>query len=212
MNSILSKNLQALADFSPKPLYVVGGAVRDFLSQRQAPVLDLDLSSPMLVEEFLPIAEQFGFKATAVYKQTGTIKLKDEQGQDYEYTCFRSDKYVRGIHTPTEIFFTEDIELDCRRRDFTANAIYYDIKQGIFVDPLNGIEAIKRKKLITVDNPEKVFGEDGLRLMRLARQTAQLGFTPDEQTLAGAKKKAKLIRDISVERIYTELLAILHAD
>jgi tRNA nucleotidyltransferase (CCA-adding enzyme) len=164
------------------------------------------------VDEFLPIATQFGFTAVAVYKQTGTVKLKDEFGQDYEYTCFRSDKYVRGIHTPTEIFFTEDIELDCRRRDFTANASYYDIKQGVFVDPLNGIEAIKRKKLITVDNPEKVFGEDGLRLMRLARQTAQLGFTPDEQTLAGAKKNAKLIRDISVERIYTELLAILHAD
>ena len=166
----------------------------------------------MPVDEFLALATQFGFTAVAVYKQTGTVKLKDEFGQDYEYTCFRSDKYVRGIHTPTEIFFTDDIELDCRRRDFTANAVYYDIKNECFVDPLSGIEAIKLKKLITVDNPEKVFGEDGLRLMRLARQAAQLGFSPDEATLAGAKKNASLIRDISAERIYTELLSILHAD
>ena len=60
MNAILNENLQALANFSQKPLYVVGGAVRDFLSNRQAPTLDLDLSSPMLVEEFLPIAENSG--------------------------------------------------------------------------------------------------------------------------------------------------------
>lgn len=212
MNAILNKNLQALADFSPKPLYVVGGAVRDFLSERQAPTLDLDISSPMLVDEFLPIAEKFGFKATAVYKQTGTLKLRDEQGQDYEYTCFRSDKYVRGTHTPVEIFFTEDITLDCRRRDFTVNAIYYDIKNTKFVDPLNGIDAIKEKRLTTVDNPKKVFGEDGLRLMRLARFSAQLGFTPDENALLGAKKNAQLIRDISPERIFTELSAILLAD
>ena len=212
MNAILNENLLALANFSPKPLYVVGGSVRDFLSKRQAPVLDLDLSSPMRVEEFLPIAEKFGFQVTAVYKQTGTLKLKDERGQDYEYTCFRSDKYVRGLHSPVEIFFTEDIELDCRRRDFTVNAIYYDIKNGRFVDPLNGITAIEEKRLTTVDNPEKVFGEDGLRLMRLARFSAQLGFSPDEQTLLGAQKNASLIRDISPERIFTELTAILHAD
>ena len=212
MNAILNENLQALANFSQKPLYVVGGAVRDFLSNRQAPTLDLDLSSPMLVEEFLPIAEKFGFKATAVYKQTGTVKLRDQLGQDYEYTCFRSDKYVRGLHSPAEIFFTEDISLDCRRRDFTVNAIYYDIKNAKFVDPLNGIDAIKEKRLTTVDNPEKVFGEDGLRLMRLARFSAQLGFTPDESTLLGAKKNAALIRDICPERIFTELSAILIAD
>ena len=212
MKAILNENLKELAKFSKKPLYIVGGAVRDFLLKRQAPVLDLDLSSPMRVEEFLPIAEQFGFRATAVYKQTGTLKLRDEHGQDYEYTCFRSDKYVRGLHSPVEIFFTEDIALDCRRRDFTVNAIYYDIKNDAFVDPLNGIEALKEKRLTTVDNPEKVFGEDGLRLMRLARFSAQLGFSPDEQTLLGAKKNSSLIRDISPERIFTELSAILQAD
>lgn len=212
MKAILNENLRALADFLPKPLYVVGGAVRDFLYQRRAPVLDLDLSSPMLVEEFLPIAEKFGFRATAVYKQTGTLKLKDEQGQEYEYTCFRSDKYVRGLHSPVEIFFTQDIELDCRRRDFTVNAVYYDVKNDKFVDPLKGIDAIQEKRLTTVDNPEKVFGEDGLRLMRLARFAAQLGFSPDEQTLLGAQKNAALIRDISPERIFAELSAILHAD
>lgn len=212
MKALLSENLRLLAENLPKPLYVVGGAVRDFLCQRQAPKLDLDLSSPTPVDELLPVAEKFGFTAVAVYKQTGTVKLKDGFGQDYEYTCFRSDKYVRGVHTPTEIFFTDDIFLDCRRRDFTTNAVYYDIKNDRFVNPLNGIQAIEKKLLVTVDNPEKVFGEDGLRLMRLARQAAQLGFSVEEKTMLGAQKNAALIRDISAERIFTELNAILHAD
>ncbi len=212
MREILPQKLHLLAKNAPKPLYVVGGAVRDFLSGLASDNADLDLSSPMRVEEFLPIAEKSGFHPVAVYKNTGTVKLKDNSGEDYEYTCFRSDKYVRGLHTPAEIFFTEDILLDAKRRDFTANAVYYDIAKNELVDPLNGIAAIREKRLTTVDAPEKVFGEDGLRLMRLARQAGQLGFTPDNQTVAGAKKNADLILDISPERIFTELTAILHAD
>ncbi len=212
MREILSEKLYILAQNCPKPLYVVGGAVRDYLSGFGSTTSDLDLSSPMLVEEFLPIATEFGFKPTSVYKNTGTLKLKDETGESYEYTCFRSDKYVRGVHVPVETFFTDDILLDAKRRDFTANAVYYDIKKEEFIDPLDGMIAIKEKRLTTVDLPEKVFGEDGLRLMRLARQSGQLGFTPDAATVQGAKTNAKLINDISPERIFTELELILTAD
>jgi tRNA nucleotidyltransferase (CCA-adding enzyme) len=80
------------------------------------------------------------------------------------------------------------------------------------VDPLDGIAAIKEKRLTTVAPAHKVFGEDGLRLMRLARQAACLGFTPDEECLSGATDNAHLIDDITPERIYTELLQILSAD
>ena len=63
-----------------------------------------------------------------------------------------------------------------------------------------------------MDNADKVFGEDGLRLMRLARQVATLGFSPDTECVLGAQKNCALILDISPERIFTELRAILHAD
>ena len=102
--------------------------------------------------------------------------------------------------------------MDARRRDFTANAIYYDIKNDEIVDPLDGVTAVQEKRLTTVADSEKVFGEDGLRLMRLARQAACLGFTPDEACLSGAKQNAHLIDDISPERIFTELTHILSAD
>ncbi len=210
MLKILPQELKNLAQAMPVPLYVVGGSTRDFLAGLTPAVHDWDICAPLPAEEFSKIATENGFSVRAVYKNTGTVKLEKKFG--YEYSSFRSDKYVRGVHVPTEIFFTDDVNLDAKRRDFTANAVYFDIVKGEYVDPLGGIPAIQEKRLTTVDDPKKVFGEDGLRLMRLARQTAQLGFTPDENCLSGARENAALIADISPERIFEELLLILSAD
>lgn len=211
MREIIPKELKRLATFCPKPLYVVGGSVRDYLSGKHATTQDWDICSPMPAEQFSAIAQECGYTVQSVYRNTGTVKLKVGD-TDCEYSCFRSDKYVRGTHVPVEIFFTEDIALDARRRDFTANALYYHVQANTFVDPLHDIACIREKRLTTVDNPSKVFGEDGLRLMRLARQAAQLGFSPDENCLRGATEHAALILDISPERIFAELVAILNAE
>lgn len=213
MRKILPENLIKLADACPAPLYVVGGSVRDFLSGAPFPERpDWDLCSPAREEDLISAAEACGFAVRAVYPHTGTVKLQDGRGQEYEFTRFRSDKYVRGIHTPAEIEFTDDIVCDARRRDFCANAVYYDVKAGVFADPLGGMADIAAKRLRTVREAERVFGEDGLRLMRLARISAQTGFAPDRECLEGAAKWSALIRDIAPERIFAELRALLHAD
>lgn len=214
MRALLPESLLRLADNCPTALYVVGGSVRDFLANLtpKTGVFDLDICAPLNAETFACVALQCGFTVRSIFKNTGTVKLKDAQGLELEYSCFRSDKYVRGTHVPVETHFTDDIALDARRRDFTANAVYYHIQTQSFVDPLGGIPAIKEKRLTTVAPAKKVFSEDGLRLMRLARQAAMLGFVPDEECLQGAKENAQLICDISPERIYTELISILHAD
>ncbi|MBQ8320289.1 MAG: CCA tRNA nucleotidyltransferase [Clostridia bacterium] len=211
MKALLHEKLHRLANALDAPLYVVGGFTRDFLAGLKKENADIDLCGPISPETLTKAASSVGLEIKAVYKNTGTVKLGGD-GDDYEFASFRSDKYVRGVHAPVEIFFTDDIFLDARRRDFTVNAVYYDIKNECFVDPLNGIDAIKEKRLSTVDKADKVFGEDGLRLMRLARQCAQLGFFPDEECLRGAQKNAALILDISPERIFAELLQILSAD
>ena len=211
MRELLPNSIQLLAKSCPKPLYAVGGSVRDYLANLTPTIHDWDLASPLSADEFSEIAKAHGFTIQAVYRNTGTVKFSNAEGE-YEYASFRSDLYVRGTHVPVEIFFTEDIHLDAKRRDFTANAVYYDIAKDEFVDPLQGIPAIYEKRLTTVDNPNKVFGEDGLRLLRLARQSAQLGFQPDDACLKGAKENAPLIKDISPERILEELLTILSAD
>lgn len=211
MRELLPNSIQLLAKSCPKPLYAVGGSVRDYLANLTPTIHDWDLASPLSADEFSEIAKAHGFTIQAVYRNTGTVKFSNSEGE-YEYASFRSDLYVRGTHVPVEIFFTEDIHLDAKRRDFTANAVYYDIAKDEFIDPLQGIPAIYEKRLTTVDNPNKVFGEDGLRLLRLARQSAQLGFQPDNACLKGAKENAPLIKDISPERILEELLTILSAD
>lgn len=212
MQKIIPHRLLSLAKRCPVPLYVVGGSVRDFLVGVQAERVDWDVCAPLSAETFASLAKDEGFSVRAVYKNTGTVKLTDPDGAEYEYSCFRSDRYVRGVHVPVEIYFTDDIALDARRRDFTANAVYFHLQTGEFVDPLGGIEDIRKKQLRTVAPADKVFGEDGLRLLRLARQSAQLGFLPDNECLQGAKTNAALVDDITPERLYAELIALLHAD
>ncbi len=212
MRTVLPESLLMLASACRAPLYVVGGSVRDHLAGLTSKTYDWDICSPMSADELIAAAESCRFQVKAVYRNTGTVKLQSSDKTDFEYSCFRSDKYVRGTHVPVEIFFTDDIRLDALRRDFTANAVYYDIRAEKYVDPLDGISAIRKKRLTTVAPAQKVFGEDGLRLMRLARQAAQLGFSPDEECFLGAKQNATLIDDISSERIFAELNSLLIAD
>lgn len=207
----LSEKLHTLAEACPFPLYVVGGSVRDVIAGLYRKNSDIDICAPASADDFCTAAVKCGATVNAVYRNTGTVKLKFGK-EEYEFASFRSDEYVRGIHTPVKTFFTDDIYLDARRRDFKCNAVYYDIKKESFCDPLGGIDDIKNKRMTTVAAADKVFGEDGLRLMRLARQSAQLGFKPDKECLDGARKNASLIADVSPERIYAELNAILHAD
>lgn len=211
MKNFLPKKLTALAEACPFSLYVVGGTCRDFIAGLTCIRRDWDVCAPAPAEELERIARGCGFTVDAVYKNTGTVKLRAD-GEEYEFTSFRSDSYVRGLHNPVNIYFTDDIALDARRRDFKCNAVYYDIVRGQFVDPLNGIADIENRILSTVAPAEKVFGEDGLRLMRLARQSAQLGFKPSADCLNGAKANCALIGDISSERVWAELDQILHAD
>ena len=212
MREKLTKDLLLLAERCSEPLYLVGGSVRDYLAGTLSPAPDWDLASPMTEEEFLSAAKQSGFDVRAVYSATGTVKLKDEAGAEYEFTRFRSDTYVRGMHAPAGTEFTRDIQKDAVRRDFCSNAVYYDIRADAFVDPLGGIPDIKKRILRTVAPAQKVFGEDGLRLMRLARIAAETGFSPDEECLEGAKANHTLIRDIVPERIFQELCRILLSD
>lgn len=205
------ENLKTLAKNCAFPLYIVGGYVRDALAGLECESHDIDICAPASADEFCAAAKDCGAEITAVYKNTGTVKVKLKK-EEYEFACFRSDEYVRGTHTPVKIFFTDDITLDARRRDFKCNAVYYDIKSGEFSDPLGGIADIQNEVISTVDRAKKVFGEDGLRLMRLARQAAQTGFTPTQECLNGAAANCALIADIAPERIFAELNAILHAD
>ncbi len=101
--------------------------------------------------------------------------------------------------------------LDAKRRDFTCNALYYDILKDEIVDVVGGVKDIENKLLKTVREPFQTLSEDALRIMRLVRFHLQLGFEIEQNTLDSAKKYAYQLKDISKERIKEELVAIFEA-
>ncbi len=207
----LPKNLISLAKKLHRPLYAVGGVVRNFLIDGSI-AADVDLAAAIPAAEFVTALKGSGFTVEAEYKRTGTVMFSGD-GYKYEFTSFRREKYQKGgAHTPISTEFTEDVFEDALRRDFKCNAIYYDIVSGEFVDPLNGRADIKDRVLDTVVEPEKVFSSDGLRLMRLARFTGELNFKPTYNVMVAAKKYADNVKDVSPERIFCELNLILQAD
>lgn len=205
----LPEKLHRLAEKADFPVYVVGGAVRDALTGYAYE--DLDIAAPVSAEIFAACAESAGLTVSCVYKNTGTVNLSDG-AHKYEFTSFRTDVYRSGEHAPSEVNFVTDIAEDAKRRDFKCNAVYYDVKREEFVDPLGGLGDIRERKMTTTRDADEVFSEDGLRLMRLARQCAENGFTPSLECIFGAKFNAARIQKIAPERIFTELRLILHAD
>ena len=206
-----NEKLIDLCDSLPAPLYAVGGIVRNFLIDGSISS-DYDLAAAIPVGELERTIIDKGFEVLAVYPRTNTLVFKID-GEKHEYTAFRKESYKKGgVHTPETVEFTTDIVEDAKRRDFKCNAIYYDIKKDELVDPLGGIDDVKNRVLDTVDEPEKVFSHDGLRLMRLARFCGELNFKPTNSVLEAATKFSDNVKDISPERIFDELKKILISD
>ncbi|MBE5734808.1 MAG: HD domain-containing protein [Clostridiales bacterium] len=210
MKVFLPQKLKDLACELPSTLYVVGGAVRNFLIDKSISD-DIDLCAPLSADVLMKALIKLEMKVVAEYKRTGTVVFSDGQ-RKYEFTSFRQESYIGGEHKPYKTQFTQDITLDALRRDFKCNAVYYDIKNDKYVDPLDGIKDVKEKRLDTVKAPKEVFSNDGLRLMRLARFAGQLDFTPTSDVLRACEEFADNINAISPERIFSELIEILQAD
>lgn len=203
--------LKELAKDVGSEIYIVGGAVRNRLLGLSGGT-DVDICGNIDPET---IRERLGmdYAAAEINRRLGTLViLHRASGQRFEYTAFRQERYEGGRHVPHAVTFTDDICEDAVRRDFTVNAVYQNVTTGEIVDPTGGVADVKLRILRTVTRPEVVFGVDGLRIMRLARISAQLGFSIDEATLLAASELSYKLADISAERICAELKLILSAD
>ena len=200
----LKKLARIIYDNFKTPLFIVGGKVRNHLIGLNSD--DTDICASLPSEKLKELSPEFLYREGSKKLNTAVIIYKNEH---YEFTSFRKDSYsLDGKHEPNEIKLTNDIKEDALRRDFTINAIYYDILKEEYVDPLNGIGDIKRKIIKTTRKPKEVFSEDGLRLLRLVRFAAGLGFDIEEKTFEGAKECADKLKSISYDRIGEELKKI----
>lgn len=187
--------LKKIIDVLPSDaeVYLVGGAVRDLLTQRLSP--DLDFVAPSngislarkianaLNADFMPLDDE---------RDTGRV-IVIENGV-YSYLDFAS---YRGA----------TLEDDLRARDFTINALAMDLRDLSIYDPLNGASDI-RAKIIRACSPTS-FADDPLRILRAVRQAAQFGFVIDKATREQMKQSVEGIVNISAERIRDEIFKIL---
>lgn len=193
------------------PLYAVGGFVRDSLLGRDCS--DIDLASAFTPDELDAFLTQRGISHKLTCARLGTVVIALESGR-YEHTTFRRESYgAGGGHEPVSVAFTKSLKEDAKRRDFSVNALYLELDSGELIDPVAGCRDIEKKLLRTTTfDPYRILSDDGLRIMRLARFTAQLGFETEENTLVCAKENAVLLGDIAPERKRDELMKLLGQD
>lgn len=197
-------------------LYLVGGFVRNSIIGISGG--DVDVCSAATPDEAMDIARAAGLTIVPKAAELGTVELHlrmDGQRYIFEHTTFRSDVYPEGgQHRPSRVAFTDDIEQDARRRDFTANAMYIEIGMERYIDPTgSGMEDTRGRVLrAAAADPDITIRDDGLRIMRMARFAAELGFSVAPELIACAQRRVSVLADISAERKRDELKKILLAD
>jgi len=181
--------------------YVVGGCVRDSLLGREPS--DWDICTDALPHQ---VMEMF-YEVIPTGLEYGTVTVIID-GEGFEVTTFRSDgRYSDGRH-PDSVSFSESLEEDLSRRDFTINAMAYNPQVGL-VDLYNGQEHLKQEAIWCVGFPDDRFQEDPLRMLRAIRFSAQLDFRLHPSVRNALKENSELLRVISFERIQSEFNKIL---
>lgn len=181
--------------------YIVGGCVRDLL-MGIAPH-DYDITTSATPDEIQAIFE----KSIPTGIKHGTITVI-EDGEPIEITTFRAESEYLDHRHPDKVEFVRDVESDLSRRDFTVNAMCYNEQKGL-IDIFSGKKDIENRILRAVGDANERFLEDALRIMRLFRFASTLVFDIEPKTYTAAIENAHLIREVSVERINTELTKLL---
>ena len=188
--------------------YAVGGCVRDLYIEKEPH--DYDITTEATPEQVKNIFKNEKIFDTGIKYGTITLVLNNE---NYEITTFRKDIGYSDGRRPDKIQYGKTVYEDLSRRDFTMNAICFDGKE--IIDPFNGIKNIKDKKIKTVGKPIDRFLEDGLRVFRAYRFSAQLGWELSNEIRNAIKynknnsKFIETLNKISKERIREELIKIL---
>ena len=183
--------------------HVVGGSVRDSLIGR--PLDDFDITTNATPGEVKAVFEDYKTVDTGIKHGTVTLVLS---GVPYEITTYRVDGDYKDNRHPDSVTFTDRLEEDLARRDFTVNAMAYDPTSGLS-DPFGGREDAKGKLIRAVGDPRVRFDEDALRILRALRFASVLGFRIEDATAAAARELAPRLTSISKERVYTELKKLI---
>lgn len=183
--------------------WAVGGIVRNSLMGLD--VSDIDITTNALPQQTAKVFESFHIIETGLKHGTITVHIDHTP---LEITTYRTEAGYSDNRHPDRVNFTASLKEDCARRDFTINAICYNPQHGL-MDFYGGADDIKNKTIRCVGNADERFREDGLRIMRRLRFASVLDFKIEENTKSAIFSHKDLLKNISAERIYTELAKLL---
>ncbi len=185
-------------------LYCVGGCVRNALLG--LPVADVDMCSAVCPERVMEICRAAGIKTVPTGIDHGTVTVVVD-GDGFEVTTFRKDIETDGRRAV--VAYSDKLEDDAHRRDFTINALYCD-RHGNVVDPLGGLPDLEARRLRFIDDADERIREDYLRILRFFRFFARFAEGPPESgTLDAIARNLDGLSQLSSERVTNELLTLL---
>ncbi len=186
---------------------VAGGAVRNGLLGE--PVDDIDIATTHTPDRVTDLCAAAGLAVHPTGLDHGTVTVVAGEGaarHPFEVTTLRIDTETYGRHA--KVAFTDDWTVDAGRRDFTINALYCD-RHGVLLDPLGGLEDLKRRRVRFVGDARQRITEDYLRILRFFRFHARYGHgRPDAEGLAACVALKAGLKQLSAERIQVELLKL----
>lgn len=200
-------------------VYLVGGCVRDLIMGKKPK--DWDITTNALPEQIIPL-----FPKTFYENSFGTVAVVNEEIENIEeterkelealkvieITPYRLESGYSDFRRPDKVEFSQNIEDDLKRRDFTINAIAYDHYLGQIVDPYGGVQDLARGVIRCVGNSDERLKEDGLRIIRAIRFHVELGFPIDPDTEKSIIENKDILNKVSRERIRDEFIKIIMSD
>lgn len=179
--------------------YFVGGFVRDRLMHKD--VYDIDITTNATPDKIKKVFSEFTVIETGIKHGTVTVILNEMSA---EITTYRREGGYTDNRHPDEVSFCASLEQDLLRRDFTINALAFNDSSGI-IDLFGGLYDIENKIIRCIGNPRDRFEEDALRILRALRFSSVLGFEIEKETSEAIHSCKFLLKNISSERIYSEL-------
>jgi poly(A) polymerase len=205
--------LAARFDGAGHRLYLVGGIVRDLvLGHLRGDEADIDLTTDARPEQIKAVVDGWADAVWTQGERFGTIGIR-HHGVTFEITTHRAEAYAPDSRKP-EVAFSDDVEADLSRRDFTVNAMALRVtgdadQEPELIDPFGGVSDLAASVLRTPLAPEESFGDDPLRMMRAARFIAGYGLAPTSELIAAVTAMAPRLEIVSAERIRDELCKLL---
>lgn len=182
-------------------LYLVGGAVRDYLIKGE--IDDLDCVSDATPDD---ISTFFKGEANYRFKAYGSVTIK-YLGFKFDVTTLRKEESYLDSRHPTKVTFVRELDVDVIRRDFTINGLYMDSSLHVY-DYVNGINDLNKKMLKMIGISDLRIKEDPLRILRAIRFSLTFDFVMDNELVLAIKENINLLTLLNPEKVKQELKKI----